>query len=93
MQVNLDSCRTISTSHALYNDGDELVKVGFVGAGGVSFGTKEGPWNHSVRLERMPNVQFTAIVDPDLDLAKVFHPLPVSHRSNADHCCRDACEL
>ena len=37
----------------------------------MSFGTKEGPWNHSVRLERMPNVQFTAIVDPDLELAKV----------------------
>ena len=63
------------------------MKLGFVGAGGVSFGTKEGPWNHSVRLERMPNVQFTAIVDPDLELAKVqatcstYCGLHMSHRT------------
>ena len=63
--------RSFSTSSAVQNGNDELVKIGFVGAGGVSFGTKEGPWNHSVRLERMPNVQFTAIVDPNLELAKV----------------------
>lgn len=64
--------RTFSTSHSLQTENEELVKIGFIGAGGVSFGTKEGPWNHSVRLERMPNVQFTAIVDPDLELAKVM---------------------
>jgi predicted dehydrogenase len=59
-----------STQNLNAND-DELIKIGFVGAGGVSFGTKEGPWNHSVRLERMPNIRFTAVIDPNLDLAKV----------------------
>ena len=54
--------------------------MGFVGAGGVSFGTKEGPWNHSVRLEKMPDVKFTAIIDPDLALAKVRHGLHVLSR-------------
>ena len=74
--------RAISTSGFLGADADndELVKVGFVGAGGVSFGTKEGPWNHSVRLERMPDVKFTAIIDPDLALAKVRHGLHVLSR-------------
>ncbi|BDA44533.1 Uncharacterized protein UNK4.17 [Coccomyxa sp. Obi] len=63
------SNRAFGTS-AVKSDADQLVKVGFVGAGGVSFGTAEGPWNHSVRLEKMPNVQFTAIIDPNLELAQ-----------------------
>lgn len=48
------------------------IKLGFIGAGGISFGTPEGIWNHSERLEKMPNVQFTAIIDPDLKLAQVL---------------------
>ncbi|KAK9908431.1 hypothetical protein WJX75_007736 [Coccomyxa subellipsoidea] len=62
--------RTFGTSAAVESGAKELVKIGFVGAGGVSFGTAEGPWNHSVRLEKQPNVQFTAIIDPNLDLAQ-----------------------
>ena len=27
-------------------------RVAFVGAGQINFGTDEGPWNHSARLER-----------------------------------------
>lgn len=27
-------------------------KVAIVGAGGINFGTDEGPWNHSFRLEK-----------------------------------------
>ena len=75
--------RAISISSILGADADndKLVKVGFVGAGGVSFGTKEGPWNHSVRLEKMPDVKFTAIIDPDLALAKVTHGLHVLSHS------------
>ena len=82
--TTIDQCRTFSTSHALQSEDEELVKIGFVGAGGVSFGTKEGPWNHSVRLERMPNVQFTAIVDPDLELAKVNALLRLSIKGIQD---------
>ena len=29
----------------------------------------QGPWNHSARLERLPNAVFSAVVDPNLDLA------------------------
>jgi hypothetical protein len=63
-------CRSFSTSRSGLSTDENLVKIGFVGAGGVSFGTKEGPWNHSVRLEKMPNVAFTAIIDPNLALAQ-----------------------
>lgn len=66
------STRQFSTTQGAFSSDDKLVKIGFVGAGGVSFGTKEGPWNHSVRLEKMPNLAFTAIVDPNLDLAQVL---------------------
>lgn len=27
-------------------------RVAIVGAGGINFGTDEGPWNHSFRLEK-----------------------------------------
>lgn len=29
----------------------------------------QGPWNHSARLEQLPNAVFSAVVDPNLDLA------------------------
>ena len=46
------------------------VRVAFIGAGGINFGTPEGPWNHSSRLEQLPGVTFTAIVDPNGSLAQ-----------------------
>ncbi len=64
-------CRAFGTSSVL-SDANKSINVAFIGAGGVSFGTAEGPWNHSVRLEKMPNVRFTAIVDPNLELAQVW---------------------
>ena len=30
------------------------LKLGFIGAGGVNFGTPEGTWNHAVRLDKLP---------------------------------------
>ena len=30
------------------------MKLGFVGAGGINFGTKEGTWNHAERLNKFP---------------------------------------
>ena len=64
-------CRAFATS-SVVADANKSINIGFVGAGGVSFGTAEGPWNHSVRLEKMSNVQFTAIIDPNLELAQVW---------------------
>jgi predicted dehydrogenase len=46
------------------------VKIAFIGAGGINFGTLEGPWNHSARLEQLPGVEFTALVDPNVELAQ-----------------------
>ncbi|TPX68555.1 hypothetical protein SpCBS45565_g03101 [Spizellomyces sp. 'palustris'] len=42
------------------------LRVAFVGAGGINFGTVEGPWNHSTRLEQTlgNNLLVTAIIDP-----------------------------
>ncbi|KAI9013333.1 putative oxidoreductase C terminal-domain-containing protein [Gaertneriomyces semiglobifer] len=42
------------------------LKVAFVGAGGIHFGTPDGPWNHSVRLEKVlgADLNVTAIIDP-----------------------------
>ena len=34
--------------------GAQEVKLGFVGAGGINFGTPEGVWNHAVRLNEFP---------------------------------------
>ena len=46
------------------------VKVAFIGAGGINFGSPEGPWNHSARLQLLPDVTFSAIVDPNRKLAQ-----------------------
>lgn len=46
------------------------MKVAFIGAGGINFGSPEGPWNHSARLQLLPDVTFSAIVDPNQKLAQ-----------------------
>lgn len=52
---------------------NKLIKLGWIGAGGINFGSLEGPWNHAVRMQKQNNVQFTAIVDPNIDVAQVTH--------------------
>ncbi|KAJ3046294.1 hypothetical protein HDV00_000108 [Rhizophlyctis rosea] len=49
-------------------------KVAFVGAGGINFGSTEGPWNHSDRLERYlgSSLHITAIIDPDSNRARTI---------------------
>lgn len=46
------------------------VKVAMIGAGAVNFGSCEGPWNHSARLQQLQHVVFSAVIDPDLSLAR-----------------------
>ncbi|BGP20860.1 hypothetical protein JCM10213_008105 [Rhodosporidiobolus nylandii] len=43
-----------------------------VGAGEINFGTTEGPWNHSLRLERIfgENLMILGIIDPLVDRAR-----------------------
>lgn len=42
------------------------VRVVFVGAGQINFGSPEGPWNHSFRLEHKlgPRLKVIALIDP-----------------------------
>lgn len=44
----------------------------FVGAGNIMFGSPEGPWNHSFRLEHKlgPRLKVVALIDPDTRRAK-----------------------
>jgi hypothetical protein len=51
---------------------DKLIKLGWIGAGGINFGSLEGPWNHAVRMQKQNNVQFTAVVDPNVTAAQVM---------------------
>lgn len=50
---------------------NKLIKLGWIGAGGINFGSLEGPWNHAVRMQKQNNVQFTAVVDPNVTAAQV----------------------
>ncbi|GMK58865.1 hypothetical protein CspeluHIS016_0603070 [Cutaneotrichosporon spelunceum] len=51
--------------------GDDF-HVAMVGAGNIMFGSKAGPWNHSVRLEHKlgPRLKVVALIDPDTARAK-----------------------
>ncbi|EFP74662.2 hypothetical protein PGT21_027269 [Puccinia graminis f. sp. tritici] len=44
----------------------------FIGAGNINFGSDQGPWNHSVRLEHklQTRLRVVGIVDPAIDRAK-----------------------
>ncbi|PWN47540.1 hypothetical protein IE53DRAFT_382047 [Violaceomyces palustris] len=43
-----------------------------VGAGEINFGSPEGPWNHTARLERLlgDSLNVLSLVDPDLERSK-----------------------
>eukprot|EP01103_Thecamoeba_quadrilineata_P003480 TRINITY_DN13249_c0_g1_i1.p1 TRINITY_DN13249_c0_g1~~TRINITY_DN13249_c0_g1_i1.p1 ORF type:complete len:428 (-),score=81.58 TRINITY_DN13249_c0_g1_i1:55-1338(-) len=41
------------------------LNIGFVGSGGVNFGSLEGPWDHASRIEKLDFVRVVGIADPD----------------------------
>lgn len=47
-----------------------MIRIGFVGAGGVNFGSIEGPWNHAKRLVRQDGAKVAGVADPDFKLAE-----------------------
>jgi len=51
--------------------GSDDFNVVFVGAGNIMFGSDEGPWNHSFRLEHKlgPRLKVVALIDPAVDRA------------------------
>ena len=58
-----------------------LIRVIFIGAGAVNFGSAEGPWDHSKRLEKLGGVKVVGIADPDL--AKAHSVL--QHKLSGEH--------
>lgn len=46
--------------------------VVIVGAGNINFGSDEGPWNHSFRLEHKlgPRLKVVALIDPSASRAE-----------------------
>lgn len=59
-------------------------RVAFVGAGQINFGSPEGPWNHSIRLEKKlgERLQVVALVEPfeqvSADVLKMKRASPAS---------------
>jgi len=51
--------------------GVDVFNVVFVGAGNIMFGSDEGPWNHSFRIEHKlgPRLKVVALIDPAIDRA------------------------
>ncbi|PWN38469.1 uncharacterized protein FA14DRAFT_160024 [Meira miltonrushii] len=49
-----------------------VFNVVFAGAGGINFGSPEGPWNHSERLEKLlgERLKVLAIIDPMICVAQ-----------------------
>ena len=48
----------------------EPVKVAFIGAGGINFGSFEGPWNHAKHISRIPGVEIVGVSDINTRLAE-----------------------
>ncbi|TFK54941.1 hypothetical protein OE88DRAFT_1778962 [Heliocybe sulcata] len=51
--------------------GHDHFNVLFIGAGNIMFGSPEGPWNHSFRLEHKlgPRLKVVALIDPNTERA------------------------
>jgi len=51
--------------------GSDDFNVVFIGAGNIMFGSDEGPWNHSFRLEHKlgPRLKVVALIDPAIERA------------------------
>jgi predicted dehydrogenase len=51
-----------------------MLRIAFVGAGGVNFGSLEGPWDHASRIEKLSShgyqIQIVAIADIDEERAR-----------------------
>ncbi|KAI0820465.1 putative oxidoreductase C terminal-domain-containing protein [Trametes gibbosa] len=51
----------------------DIINVLLLGAGEINFGSVEGPWNHTLRLEQIlgTRLRVVALIDPDQARAKV----------------------
>ncbi|KAF9567505.1 hypothetical protein CPC08DRAFT_732967 [Agrocybe pediades] len=67
---SIDPSRLVPMGMTSANLGDTF-NVVFIGAGNIMFGSDEGPWNHSFRLEHKlgPRLKVVALIDPAVDRA------------------------
>ncbi|KAI0273402.1 putative oxidoreductase C terminal-domain-containing protein [Gloeopeniophorella convolvens] len=68
---SIDPSRLIPMDKVFQIPGAYDFNVVFVGAGNIMFGSQEGPWNHSFRLEHKlgPRLKVVALIDPAIDRA------------------------
>ncbi|KAG5646651.1 hypothetical protein DXG03_002641 [Asterophora parasitica] len=75
LDLELDLSSIIGSSEtkaeAIHVGGTDDFNVLFIGAGNIMFGSDEGPWNHSFRLEHKlgPRLKVVALIDPAIDRA------------------------
>ncbi|KZT26254.1 hypothetical protein NEOLEDRAFT_1132286 [Neolentinus lepideus HHB14362 ss-1] len=68
---SIDPSRLVSIDKAVAIGGNDNFNVLFIGAGNIMFGSPEGPWNHSFRLEHKlgPRLKVVALIDPNTERA------------------------
>ncbi|KAF9532910.1 putative oxidoreductase C terminal-domain-containing protein [Crepidotus variabilis] len=68
---SIDPSRLVPMDRTSHIGGSDDFNVVFVGAGNIMFGSPEGPWNHSFRLEHKlgPRLKVVALIDPAIERA------------------------
>ncbi|KAJ8078615.1 hypothetical protein PM082_012898 [Marasmius tenuissimus] len=68
---SIDPFRLVPMDKTMHIGGADDFNVLYIGAGNIMFGSPEGPWNHSFRLEHKlgPRLKVVAIVDPAIERA------------------------
>ncbi|GAA93880.1 hypothetical protein E5Q_00526 [Mixia osmundae IAM 14324] len=68
--ISLDKLKPMHQA-APPRQGDDF-NILLFGAGAINFGTVEGPWNHSFRIEHRlgPRLKIVGLIDPSIDRAK-----------------------
>ncbi|KAF8654122.1 hypothetical protein AX16_003654 [Volvariella volvacea WC 439] len=68
---SIDPARLVPMDKTTHIAGQDDFNVLFIGAGNIMFGSPEGPWNHSFRLEHKlgPRLKVVALIDPATERA------------------------
>ncbi|KAK7043625.1 hypothetical protein VNI00_008236 [Paramarasmius palmivorus] len=68
---SIDPWRLVPMDKTIHIGGSDDFNVLFIGAGNIMFGSPEGPWNHSFRLEHKlgRRLKVVAIIDPAIERA------------------------
>ncbi|KAF5358182.1 hypothetical protein D9756_001625 [Leucocoprinus leucothites] len=68
---SIDPTRLVPMDKTSHIGGSDDFNVVFIGAGNIMFGSDEGPWNHSFRLEHKlgRRLKVVALIDPAIERA------------------------